>query len=66
MKVAPRVRLLVQLDQGARLEHLLDQALVLGRRSVAPVDGLRLGDPGALVYPLLEGRQHIDDTIIYP
>ncbi len=58
MEIAAWVLLLVQLNQGTRSEHFLNQTLVLGCGAVAPVHLLGTGELGGLVYPLFKGGRH--------
>src|SRR5262249_9176795 len=58
VQVTSWILFLIQLKQGARGEHLLNQAMVLSFRAVTPDNVFRTGELGTLVNPLLKGGWH--------
>jgi hypothetical protein len=53
MKVAMRVGLLIQPDEGAVAEHLIGEAIIFGLGSIAPYNFCRLGEASRFFYPTL-------------
>jgi hypothetical protein len=58
MQVAVGQRLLVQPDERLVIEHLLDQALILGLAAISPDHLVWMRGARDLVNPLVHGRRH--------
>jgi hypothetical protein len=56
MQIAVRMSLLIQANEVAGTEHLLDERIVLGLGARAPVNLVRLGQLGDFLNPRFQGR----------